>query len=147
MIDCVFAIHYLEKIHNTRICKSDSVVDKAKQGIGFAMLFLYRNKDKEITCGDLAKELGCSTARIAALLKKLEDKEYIYKKNSSFDARINIVSISLKGEEFIKEMMEHGIIEMQNYVDYIGIDDMDNLMRILEKTKEYFISRKEKEDV
>ena len=73
MIDRDLAIHYLEKIHNTRICKSDSVVDKAKQGIGFAMLFLYRNKDKEITCGDLAKELGCSTARIAALLKKLED--------------------------------------------------------------------------
>ena len=41
-------------------------------------------------------------------------------------------------------MMEHGIVEMQNYVDYIGIDDMDNLVRILEKTKEYFISRKEK---
>lgn len=147
MIDRDLAIYYLDKIHDTNICKPNSIVDKSKQGIGFAMIFLYRNKNKEVTCGDLAKKLGCSTARIAALLKKLEDKEYIYKKNSSSDARINIVSISPKGEEFIKEMIEHGIVEMQSYVDYIGIDDMDNLIRILEKTKEYFVSRKEIENV
>lgn len=147
MIDDEKALYYLKKIHDINLCESDFVTDKTKHGIGLAMMYLYHNKDKDVTAGDLAKKLDCSSARIAVLIKKLEEKNFIIKKKSESDQRVTIVSLTDTGEEFITKIFEHSILEMKNYVNYIGSEKMEYLIGILDDTKKYFIKRRDERNV
>lgn len=59
------------------------------------------------TAGDLAREMKVSTARIAALLNKMEKKGLIISTPSSEDARKVNVEITSLGSESAEKMKAH----------------------------------------
>ena len=52
-------------------------INPNNEGVGFVMAYLYKNRDKTICAGDLAKALNVSTARVAAALNKLEEHKLL----------------------------------------------------------------------
>ena len=70
------AIEFLQNQHSCRAKSFFGKIDESQKGIGFVLAYL-RNSNGDVIAGDLARELNVSTARIAALLKKMEKSGYI----------------------------------------------------------------------
>ena len=115
-----------------------SLLDDGYKGTSPLLLELKKAKDKnkEITAGDISKRFNISTARVAALLKDLEEKEYVVRNKFKNDLRVTIVELTLKGEE--------EALKIKNRLtDFIsksikGIDD--SMLETFFKVMEMFVS-------
>lgn len=117
---------------------------KNHQGIGFILMYLYRNQDKEVLSGELASKLNVSTSRISTLLKKIESKGMIVRKSSPTDCRLTIVEITQKGKEEVIKKQKEGEKMISKIIDYVGEEDLMEFFRISKKMKE--ACKKEKEE-
>lgn len=123
-----------------RACRSKSVfgkIDESQRGIGFVLDYLWES-DHEVIAGDLARELGVSTARIAALLRKMEKNGLIVRYRSSADARQTVVEITEAGSAYVDKMKEQMLSKMELLLEKVGKDDMEEFIRISHKIKEAF---------
>lgn len=120
---------------------------KNHQGIGFILMYLYRNQDKEVLSGELASKLNVSTSRISTLLKKIESKGMIVRKSSPIDCRLTIVEITQKGKEEIIKKQKEGEKMLSQIIDYVGEEDLMEFFRISKKMKEALKKEKEEQDV
>lgn len=129
-----------EMLHKLRTCRSKSVfgkIDESQKGIGFILVYLQES-DHEVIAGDLARELGVSTARIAALLRKMEKNRLIFRYRSSEDARQTVVQIMQEGSAYVDKMKEQMLMKMELLIEKVGIEDMEEFIRISHKIKEAF---------
>lgn len=96
-----FSLKMQEIMGNYDGRKVMSLLDDGYKGTSPLLLELKKAKDKnkEITAGDISKRFNISTARVAALLKDLEEKEYVVRNKLKNDLRVTIVELTLKGEE------------------------------------------------
>lgn len=110
-------------------------IDSTLRGYGFVLDYLKR-ADGEVIAGDFARELNVSTARIAALLKKMEKSGLITRYHSAEDARRTVVEITPAGTALIDEMNEQILIRVERLLEKISKDDIDNFIRISDKIRE-----------
>ena len=99
------------------------------------MLECLAHSDNGLMPNEIAKRAHVSTARVAAFLKAVEKKGYIQRISLEGDRRkVNIVltEAGLKKVEDRREEMLKGIA---CYLEVLGEEDTENLLRILEKTK------------
>jgi DNA-binding MarR family transcriptional regulator len=61
------------------------------------LIYLQKNKDKEISPIDIEKHFNYSHASILGILKRLKEKNFITIKQSNKDKRYRIIEISDKG--------------------------------------------------
>lgn len=89
-------IRLAERVHSSDAFRC---MDEANAGIGgtLRMLAEARKAETVVTAGDIAERLGVSTARVAALLKRLESKGLIARRRSEADARVTEVVLTDKG--------------------------------------------------
>ena len=98
--------------------------------------------DVPLTAGDLARLTGLTSARIANILKALEDKGYIERRASQEDRRrVEVKATPLGREEDSarREMGERFAIE---FLDELGIDDARDLVRMLRRVNEVMADRR-----
>ena len=129
-----------EMLHKLRACRSKAFlgeIDESQKGIGFVLVFLQEANQKVIA-GDLARELNVSTARIAALLRKMEKNGLIVRYHSSVDARQTVVEITQQGTAYVDKMKEQILIKMELLLEKIGRKDMEEFIRISHKIKDVF---------
>ena len=115
-----------------------SLLDDGYKGTSPLLLELKKAKDnsKEISAGDISKKFNISTARVAALLKDVEEKEYVVRNKLKNDLRVTIVELTSKGEE--------EALKIKNRLtDFIsksikGIDD--SMLETFFKVMEMFVS-------
>ena len=127
-------------LHKLRACRSKSVfgkIDESQKGIGFVLVHL-QEADHDVIAGELARELGVSTARIAALLRKMEKNGLIVRYRSSADARQTVVQITQEGSAYVGRMKEQMLMKMELLLEKVGKEDMDEFIRISHKIKEAF---------
>ncbi len=129
------AVLYCKKLKKCRPNHILEKMDHIEKGIGFVLFYLYENKQNEIIAGDLAVGLNVSTARIAFLLNKMEEKGYINKTPSLKDGRKTIVELTEEGRKEVNRIINEGIYKMEYLMDKIGEKDLDELIRILMKIK------------
>lgn len=127
-----------EFLYRLRSCRPRSFfgrVDEIQKGTGFILNYLDESEG-EVAAGDLARELNVSTARIAALLKKMEKNGLITRSGSPADARKTIVALTPAGQAFLDERRREilGIAEI--LIEKVGKEDLDEFIRICEKIKE-----------
>lgn len=133
-----FSLKMQEIMGNYDGRKVMSLLDDGYKGTSPLLLELKKAKDKnkEITAGDISKRFNISTARVAALLKDLEEKKYVVRNKSKNDLRVTIVELTLKGEE--------EALKIKNRLtDFIsksikGIDD--SMLETFFKVMEMFVS-------
>lgn len=106
-----------------------SKVEEVDRGTGFVLAYLEES-DGEVFAGDLARELRVSTARIAALLNKLENKELVERSRSASDARRTVVKITPKGIEYTAQIKEQILDKVEILLDKVGKEDMSEFLRI-----------------
>ena len=129
-----------EMLHKLGECRSKSFlnqVDESQKGIGFVLAYLQKSNG-EVIAGDLARELGVSTARIAALLRKMEKNGLIIRFRSSSDARQTVVEITYEGRIYVERIKEQMIEKMELLLEKVGREDMEEFIRISHKIKEAF---------
>ena len=90
----------MEKFRSCAPKKFFSSVEEAERGIGFILVFLYKS-DGEVIAGDIAREMNVTTARVAALLKKMEKNGLITRECSLNDGRRTVVKITGKGTDAV----------------------------------------------
>ena len=108
------------------------------------MLECLAHSDNGLMPNEIAKRAHVSTARVAAFLKAVEKKGYIQRISLEGDRRkVNIVltEAGLKKVEDRREEMLKGIA---CYLEVLGEEDTENLLRILEKTKNIMEKHKDR---
>ena len=110
-------------------------IDESQRGIDLALIYLSETNDRVIA-GDLARELNVSTARIATLLKKMEDRTLVKRCRSDSDARQTVVEITPQGLDRVKKIREQLIARTELLIEKVGEKDLDEFIRISHKIRE-----------
>ena len=129
-----------EMLHKLRACRSKSVfgkIDESQKGIGFVLVYLWE-ANHEVIAGELARKLDVSTARIAALLRKMEKNGFIVRYRSLEDARQTVVQITQEGSAYVDKMKEQMLVRMELLLEKVGREDMEEFISISHKIKEDF---------
>ena len=128
----------LELLLKLRSCRPRSFfgkVDESQRGTGFVLGYL-RESEHEVVSGELARELGVSTARIAALLKTMEKNGLIVRQRSAEDARRTVVKITRAGIEYNERIREFIISRMELLIEKVGAEELEEFIRISDKIRD-----------
>ena len=128
------AQEFLQKMRFCRPQPLYSKLDESQRGTGFVLAYL-RQAEGEVIAGDLARELGVSTARIAALLKKMEKNGLVERHHAKADARQTVVEITQAGTEYSDKIKEHILEKAELLLEKVGKEDLDEFIRISQKIK------------
>lgn len=109
-------------------------VNATQVGIAAVLRFLYESEET-VTAGKISEFMNVSTARVAALLKKLVAKGLVTKEADILDARITIVKITDFGEMVIKQRQEEMFQQVGAIIDKVGMERMMDFIEILEEIK------------
>lgn len=82
---------------------------------------------------DLSRHMVVSTARIAALLNRMEEKGLISRLPDPLDNRQIIVSLSPKGEQAIAQFRDKVIRSTASMLEQLGPEDAQEFLRIQRK--------------
>ncbi|MCX4362569.1 MAG: MarR family transcriptional regulator [Clostridia bacterium] len=104
-------------------------------GIG-AVLKVLDDAKCEVTCGDIAKKMNVSTARVAVLLKKMVAKDLIKRSADSCDARIVCISLTQKGKDTINEVRDLIIEHLSRIIDELGMEKINQFIELSEEIRE-----------
>ena len=110
-------------------------LDATKKGAGFILGYLLQSDD-EVIAGDFSKMLNVSTARIAALLKKMEHGGLITRRNSSKDARRTVVELTPAGIAFAEEMKEQALMKVERLLNRISKEELKTFIQLSLKIRE-----------
>ena len=90
---------------------------------------------------DLSRHMVVSTARIAALLNRMEEKGLISRLLDPLDNRQIIVSLSPKGEKAIEAFRKKVIQATARMLELLGPDDSQEFLRLQRKLVTNLIPR------
>lgn len=104
-------------------------LETTKRGVGFILDYLEQS-DGEVTVGDFSKVLHVSAARIAALLKKMEQNGLVTRRASLKDARRTVVEITPAGRAASQKMKASALREVELLLDRVGKEDLNTFIKI-----------------
>lgn len=110
-------------------------IEITERGVGFVLCYL-RRAENEVIAGDFSKMLHVSTARIAALLKKMEQSGLITRRSSPKDARQTVVEITPAGVALADKLKEQALREVGLLLDEIGEEELNSFIRISQRIRE-----------
>lgn len=119
-------------------CKPSMFLEKIEnmQKGGISILFYLEQSETEVIAGDIAKEMQVSTARIAVLLRKLENSDLIEKCNSTSDARKTVVKITNKGREYCQEIKNQILYKTEHLIEEFGMEKLENFLQMTKDIKQ-----------
>lgn len=107
------------------------------------MRYLYRNHNQEtVHAGDLSRYIGVSTARMTAMLKKLEKDQLIVRGKECLDARTTTVHLTKKGIQYtqLKKQQIENLIEQT--IDRIGYQRLSEMIQTVQELCNIFSNKK-----
>lgn len=128
--------HLAEKMLSVRAQLSHlpagEAVSDACGGEFFALSLLLLG-DAPSCPSELSRSMGVSSARIAALLKHLEQKGFIQRRADEFDERRVNVSLTDTGRELINERRREAIERVAAALRSLGEEDAREYVRLQQK--------------
>jgi len=129
------AREYMKVLYKMRKRKNPKRINDSLHGEQFVLAFLSRH-DGRVIPGDISKEMGISSARVAAALNNLEVKGLISRSIDPSDRRRILVELTEAGRaqevEHTKQIMEM-LVRM---IESLGEEDATVFLRILSKLAE-----------
>lgn len=104
-------------------------LNEADNGLGAVLRILHRSEGP-VTSGTVSRAMGVSTARVAALLKRLENLGLVARAQGRKDARTTMVSLTRKGTETVERMYADYCGELAKLIDRVGLDRLREFMAI-----------------
>lgn len=102
------------------------------KGEFFVLNYLITH-DNQAYPKNLYRKMAVSSARIAALLNHMEEKQLVIRHEDVKDNRQVIVSLTEKGMELIKKRRAEVLQDIVQLLEYLGPEDAENYLRIQKK--------------
>lgn len=107
------------------------------------VMFILHDLEKEgkISLSEIRNRMKLAPSTITPIITSLENDGYIERNIDPSDRRNIFLQISKKGLEYTKKA--HMAVEnaVKEYIDYMGKEDTEELIRLLTKSAEYFKER------
>lgn len=129
------ALKLLEEFKRSRPELFFEKFDLLKQGTHFVLGYLSIHNE-EVISSDLSSALNVSSARMAKILKNMEKRGLIEKKQSTSDARKTIVTLTKKGRDLILKYQDIFINSALVIIEKVGEEDLKEFIRISNKIKQ-----------
>lgn len=110
------------------------VLNDFNRGEVGVLSYLAFDKD-EASAGELSEKLNVTTARIASILNSLENKDYIKRKEDTFDKRKTLVVITDKGKTLAIDIKKEIINKIIKVIKEVGYDEIKEYARVALKIK------------
>lgn len=124
----------MELIPTVQHMHTRKFMDALSKGEDFMLACVAKNGGT-IMPGEIARAVGVSTARVAAFLNAVENKGYIRRESVEGDRRKIQVVLTDAGFEKVQSERRKSLERMMAFLERLGEEDTDNLIRIMEKIK------------
>ena len=111
------------------------------QGEDGLLLCLYA-ADRPMLSGELVERMGLTTGRIANILRMLEAKGLVDRAQDASDRRKVHITLSAQGRARAEEQYRARAEAHRRLLDYLGDEDADSLLHLLERCLEYYAEEK-----
>lgn len=109
-------------------------VDMIEEGYKGIFVILRIVRDNPCVCsGDLARETGVSTARIAKALNTLEEKGFIERISEKTDGRKVLIKLTSSGEKALEERESHIVKTLKKAFDNLSEEEIVYFFELLKK--------------
>lgn len=108
------------------------LLDDGYRGM-YVILKILQEKGGECGAGEMAKETGVSTARIATAINTLEKKGYVYRQSAIGDARKVVIHITKLGNEAMSERKKSIGIMIEPMLANLSDEESTQLFELLKK--------------
>ena len=132
------ALDYFNQFRECKFSSLQKPFTGADSGMGFILVYMYHHI-KEASQKALAEKMNVSKARITSLIKKMEERGLVNRKTSMEDERVNIISLTGKGNELGEKMVQYSLKIVMRLIDEIGTDEIDRFITTLLKIKDVLV--------
>lgn len=109
-------------------------IQKVSGVTGPQLLVLHAiNRSKELTTGNIAKEVNLSQATVTSILDRLEAKEYVKRIRSTQDKRKVFVSLTIKGQHLVDSAPELLQDKLINNLLSLPVDEQQKMLEALQQ--------------
>ena len=114
---------------------------KLTQGELLALYFL-QGHDGGAYPREMSQELSVSSARIAAILRDMEEKGWVVRRDDTCDSRHTLVLLTDQGREEILRRRDQTLSALAGALEALGREDSEELLRLLKRLNEICNDRK-----
>ena len=100
---------------------------------------MAQKNGEEMTCREIAKAMDLSPSRSSRVIDNLVRKGYFIRKTSSYDRRSVAVTLSNKGREVKKKIIQNREHLEEDIVNNFSDDEIEMIRRSLKMLLDYFI--------
>ena len=104
-------------------------------GIGAVLHYLHC-KNEPATAGEISSFLGVSSARVAVLLARGEEKGLLSVERKKEDARVKTVSLSPFAEEKCRQFEESIHTSISHVIDELGMEKIEEFLALRAEIKQ-----------
>lgn len=122
----------VHQIHRLRNCNHINTNNKDR------LVLWYLSKNENSIPHDIAKEFSLTPQMVSGIINQFEDLEYIYRKVDKTDRRKFNLVLTDKGKQQAEIFSQEYFEELDSMLEFLGEQDVLELMRIYERIKEYY---------
>lgn len=120
------------------IRKMQGPIKKIRPKDIFILVFIYRsNEEHKVTISDLANVLHVTPAAISQSVNNYEKQGWVKRVRCEQDRRTVFVQITEKTVTFLENDWKDNQNKLSAYLDFIGQEDAENLVRIISKSIDF----------
>lgn len=127
--DIEYVFNKLNEAHKNEL---DTKMNDTNAGIG-AVLKALDEANGSATCGEIAKKINVSTARVAVLIRKMVAKNLVQRIGDKSDARIIHISLTDDGRKMIQDLCNLIRQHLSIIIDRIGMDKIREYIELREE--------------
>ncbi len=105
---------------------------------------MNENNKNEVLLSELRQRLKLAPSTITPVITSLESLGLIQRVIYKDDRRNIYIKVSKKGEKYTDKIDKNMSENLSQYIDFMGIDDTKELIRLFSKTISYLEERKKK---
>lgn len=107
---------------------------------------MIKDKSKTVKVLDLVNMLNFAPSTVSTILKALEDNNYIIRNTNPDNKREVDIELTKKGNDRIKLLKKQHYEMIKDLREYLGPEDSEKLLDILEKTANFFEIKKQERE-
>ena len=130
----------IKKLRYNNIFKDDNITNNEKMALYIISKF---KKDDKVSLIKLRECLNLAPSTVTPIITSLENKGYIEREIDKNDRRNIYLKLSKIGYEHIKLVDEKLTNSINEYIDFMGYENVENLIKLLNKTNEFVKMKKE----
>jgi len=96
----------------------------------------FCDMNQKIKLSDVAKTLRVTLPAITHKVNDLVDKNLLIKETSSKDLRVTFIKLTIEGKDYVESIKAQYYQPLMKLTDFLGDEDTDTLIRILDKISE-----------